>query len=266
MRGPLIVACLVAMLCAPALCAPRVARAWAGDALGLPQGIFHTVETAVYFYAAIEDEQPGHKPLLWLIVLDAAEREVARLGGPGWPADNGLPLDSLAPGRYRVRVFLDGRPQPGFDFEVARLVERGQVRFVEAHLEDASGKRRNVFNTEDHGVYARISLVNKSKERWHEHLVQVRFESAGAGLGRVLGGVLSVPLGARLDGLDLPAEVDEAGHNGIAIRAAGLLPGNYAATVWLDGAAVKRLTFKIIPKAAPPGPRTSPPATPPVQR
>lgn len=254
--------------------APHVARFYTGDEAGFERRHFYTVEPAVYFYAtltghggasALRDER---EPRFEVVVRDRLGREVARLGGPlpalPAPADSDLPRDCAnrpenglriadgplaeRPGRYLALIFLDGAVAAERWFTIGRLQGEGRLTITSAAVEDERGTRRFTFTAGDRGVYAHVTLVNASRDRPHEHLVEVIFEGPRGRVCRALGGRLKVPKGARLDGRDLPSLHDPQHHDGLRIRGTPIAAqvGAWKMIVSLDGRVVREVPFRII--------------------
>jgi len=245
----------------------NVTRAWVSDGEGRAQDRFYVrgaapVDPGIFFHVRLGGRDSA-RHVLYVVPTGPGGREVGRFGGSfsgasigGTGADfpaacdpdgaNGFAIDETVatrPGRYKARVFLDGAVVDELPFEVVALQGNGGVRLTEAHLEDRQGYRRDAFTDADRGVYVRVSLINESRNAPHEHLVQVLWEGRQGAVGRVMGGVLRVAEGARLDGLELPAACDPRGEDGVLLR--GLPPGDYLVKVAIDGTVRARLRFRL---------------------
>lgn len=266
-----------------AACPPhalKVTAFYTGDEAGFPRKRFWSVEPAVYFFAKIAPRAtPPKKPAgavepsrFEVIVRDALGREVARMGGPvpsgldhattDLPRDcmntpeNGLRLAGTPladrPGRYLALAVLDGLPVGQQVFTVQRLRGEGRIEVTSAAVENSAGARRFTFTPDDLGAYAHVTVVNATRDRLHEHLVEVAFEGPRGRVGRVLGGILRVSRGARLDGRDLPTMNDPLRHDGLRIKGTAVaeLLGPWKMIVYVDGVAVREVPFRMVdPKA-----------------
>ena len=261
---------------APVLPPLRVSRFYTGDEAGYSRTQFWSVEPAIYFFARVAPRgRPAGKsgaqsePRRFEVVIrDHMGHEVARMGGPLAPPldpsradlprdcanapDNGLRIAGTAladrPGRYLALAFMDGLPEADQIFTVKRLRNDGQIVVTSAAVENAAGARRFTFTPEDRGMYAHVTLVNATRDRAHEHLIEVAFEGPSGRVGRVLGGHLHVPKGARLDGRDLPSFNDPQHQDGLLLKGTPLaaLAGAWRMVVYVDGVAVREVPFRLV--------------------
>lgn len=261
----------------------KVTRFYTGDEAGFPRKRFWSVEPAVYFFAKIAPRatpsKKGTGPVepsrFEVVVRDTMGHEVTRMGGPVPGAlvptvadlprdctnapDNGLRLAGTAladrPGRYLALAVLDGLPVAQQVFTVQRLRGDGRIVVTSAAVENSAGDRRFTFTPDDPGVYAHVTVVNATRDRAHEHLVEVAFEGPRGRVGRVLGGLLRVSKGARLDGRDLPTMNDPSHHDGLRIKGTPVaaMLGPWKMTVYVDGVAVREVPFRIVDPRKPAG-------------
>jgi hypothetical protein len=247
----------------------EVARAWCGDEQGRPQVSFYRCEPGVYFYVALRGNvaQARSEHALHVYVQHLGGGELVHLGGPfglergddpsgldlprscSANATNGLALGPAAPpaGRYRAHIYLDGIEAKPVDFSLIDLANTGTIYGVEAHLEDAEGRRRTRFSAKDPGVFVRLGVVNQTPESKHQHLVRVTFTSPRGVVGPTLGGTFEVAAGQVLDGLDLPAAADPQQRSGLKLQGTPQAHdvGTWLARVWLDGQLWACLPFEV---------------------
>lgn len=267
---------------------PALARMYVGDAAGFPRRHFFTVEEAIYVYAWLKQPPPSTaasrsptanstaaagspaptaSPLHFRVsIRDPLGHEVASFDGAVNPrtrddlpracADdgpNGITLagTSLAdhPGHYRAQAFIDDRPVGNVYFDVTALKGAGDILMTSAAVEDAAGARKFTFRSNERGVYAHVTFVNKTRTRPHQHLVQVEFVGPDGRVGRPLGGVLNVEKGRHLDGRDFPTLIDPEHRDGLLIAGTPVekMQGLWKVVVRVDGQVRRELPFRIVP-------------------
>ena len=258
----------------------RLSSLYPGDASGYPRHVFYTVEPAVYLYASIAPLQEGAaKPSrvvprllatgsheFWLRIEDSTGHRIARIGGSlpagldlrhaDLPLDckgappNGLSINGgllRAPGRYHVQAFLDGLAAGETWFTVKRLYNRGRILVTSAAVENAKGDREQVFSTRERGIYAHVTLVNRSEAIAHEHLLYVAFVGPQGQEGRMFGGLLHVSRCEWLDGIDFPQACDRRHHDGILVAGTPVAKetGAWTMVLYIDGYEVRELHFQL---------------------